>query len=146
MFFSKQALPKNRGTYIESQNWHQPVWCCNWSGRRPTGLIGGSDRSDRSRRNPTIIRVLNRFRSVNKITCEVSFPHPINIKGHGRLKTQPNRIYQKHIFYPFTLFSLPYFSNLDMLFFPRLHGVWRWPSWPAEHRQLYARLPWRGPS
>ena len=25
MFFDKQALPKNRGAYVDSQNWHQPV-------------------------------------------------------------------------------------------------------------------------
>ena len=25
MFFGKQALPKNRGAYVDSQNWHQPV-------------------------------------------------------------------------------------------------------------------------
>ena len=25
IFFGKQALPKNRGAYVDSQNWHQPV-------------------------------------------------------------------------------------------------------------------------
>ena len=68
----------------------------------------GTDRSDRSMKNPSIIRKSYRFRSVNRISYGVSLPHPINIKGHGRLRIQPNRIYQKHIFYLFILFSLPY--------------------------------------
>ena len=60
------------------------------------------------------------YRFVNKISCGVSLPHPINIKGHGRLKEQPNRIYQKHIFYLFTF---------TLLFQPRhavlLSSPWR---------------------
>jgi len=114
---------------------------CGQSGRGPTDLTGGSDRSDRSRRNLTVIRVLNRFRSVNRISCRVSLPHPINIKGHGRLRIQPNRIYQIYLSFIVFIFSLyPNFSNLDMLFFSRLHGVWGRPSWPAEARATLRAL------
>ena len=45
IFFGKQALPKNRGAYVDNQNWHQPVWPV-W----PSGLTGMTERSDRSRR------------------------------------------------------------------------------------------------
>ena len=54
------------------------------------------------------------------ISCGVSLPHPINIKGHGRLKENPIESI-KNI--SFIFLSLPYFSNLDMLFFSHLHGV-----------------------
>ena len=119
---------------------------CGQSGRGPTGLTGRSDRSDPSRRNPTVIRVLNRFRSVNKISCGVSLPYPINIKGHGRLRTQPNRIYQKHIFYLFSFSLYPTFptstccsSLVSMVFEDALAGL---PSLG----QPYTCLPRRGPS
>ena len=122
-----------------------PVWCCSWSGRSPIGLTGGSDRSDRSR-SPTVIRVLNRFRSVNRISCGVSLPHPINLKGHGRLRIQPNRTNQIHLslsFLPFFLPTFPtstcYSSHVSMAFEDALAGL---PSLG----QPYARLPRQGPS
>jgi len=106
----------------------------------------GTDRSDRSRRNPTVIRVLNRFRSVNMISCGVSLPHPINIKVHGRLRIQPNRTNQIHLSLSFLPFFLPTFptstccfSLVSMAFEDALAGL---PSLG----QPYARLPRRGPS
>jgi hypothetical protein len=39
VFFGTQALPKNKGAYVDDQNWQQP---------RPTGLTGCPRRSDRS--------------------------------------------------------------------------------------------------
>ena len=47
------------------------------------GLKTRNTYKDFSRRNPTVIRVLNRFRYVNRISRRVSLPHPINIKGQG---------------------------------------------------------------
>ena len=57
MFFGKKALQKNRGAYVDSQNWHQPVETL-WPVRQgPTSLTGRSDRSDRSRRSPSQISI-----------------------------------------------------------------------------------------
>ena len=94
----------NRSDRSDQAVW--PVWCCSWSGRSPTSLTGGSDRSDRSRRSPTVIRVLNRFISVNRISCGISPPHPINIKGHGRLGN-PIDQNTKQIYYFITFTFLP---------------------------------------
>ena len=76
-FFGMLASPKNRGAYVDDQNWHwsnRPVWPVLESGLTgldhvaglaiPTGLTGGSDRSDRSTWNPSTTRTLCRFRSV----------------------------------------------------------------------------------
>ena len=49
MFFGKQALPKNRGAYVDSQNWHWPVWPSGLTGRGTMACLAGTDRSDRSR-------------------------------------------------------------------------------------------------
>ena len=103
-------------------NLNKPVWPVCPGGLTGLGVCrrsGMTNRSDRSRRSPSTIRVLNRFRSVNRISCGVSLPHPININGHGRLKEQPNRIYQKHIFYFFTF---------PLLFQP-LHDVFLSSPW-----------------
>ena len=112
------------------------IFSCKQCGREILTTKIGTNRSDRSMRSPSTIREFYRFRSVNGISWGVSLLHPINIKGHSRLRKQPNRINQIHLtlscFY--LSFSLPYFSNLDMLFLLRLHGVWRRPSWPAEPR------------
>ena len=115
---------------------------CGQSGRGPTSLTGGSDRSDRSRRNSTVIRILNRFRSVNRISCRVSLPHPINIKGHDRLREQTNRIYQTLLsFYLFLCINLfqPY-----VLFVCRLHGLRGRPNWPVETRAIQRALALTG--
>ena len=127
-FLASKLYQKNRGYMLtakiginRSDRSDQAVWlvwCCSWSGRSPTGLTGGSDRSDRFRRSPTVIRVLNRFRYINRISCGVNLPHPINIKGHGRLKGQRNRIYQKHIFYLFTFTLLFQSRHVVLLSFP----------------------------
>ena len=47
-----------------------------------TGLTGGSDWSKQS---PSTTVDFYRIISVNRIYCGISPPHPINIKGHGRL-------------------------------------------------------------
>jgi len=69
-------------------------------------MTGGSNRSMRS---PSTIRKFYRFRSVNRIFCGVSLPHPINIKGHGRLR-DPTQSNLSNTFIFFTLFAL-IFSN-----------------------------------
>ena len=120
VFFGTLALPKNRGHMLTTKigsNLNRPVWPVYPGGLTCLDVCrrsGMTNRSDRSRRSPSTIRVLNRFRSVNRISCGVSLPHPINIKGHGRLKGQPNRIYQKHIFYLFT-FTLLFQPRHDFL-------------------------------
>jgi len=80
------------------------------------------------------------------ISCGVSLPHPINIKGHGRLRIQPNRTNQIHLSLSFLPFFLPTFptstccfSLVSMAFEDALAGL---PSLG----QPYARLPRRGPS
>ena len=47
MFFGKQALPKNRGAYVDNQNWHQPVWPSGLTGRGTVACTAETDRSDR---------------------------------------------------------------------------------------------------
>ena len=56
------------------------------------------DRSDRSKWNPSTTRDFNRFRSCNRISCGISPPHPINIKGHGRLGYPIDQIQKTFIF------------------------------------------------
>ena len=106
------------------------------------------DRSDWSRRSPTVIRVLNRFRSVNMISCGVSLPHPINIKGHGRLGNpidqNTKQIYYFIIFtflprYPIFPTSTCCSSLVSMAFEDALAGL-------PRLGQPYARLPRRGSS
>ena len=123
VFFGTQALPKNRGHMLTTKigsNLNRPVSPVCPGGRTGLGVCrrsGMTNRSDRSRRSPSTIRVLNRFRSVNRISCGVSLPHPINIKGHGRLKGEPNRTNQIHL----SLSFLPFFLVI-LLFQPR-HAV-----------------------
>jgi len=105
IFFGKQALPKNKGAYVDSQNWHRPV--CPSGLLSVAGLTGGSDRSMRSL---SIIRKFYKFRFVNRISCGVSLPHPININGHGRLRdpTQLNLSKTHLLSFYFILFTLAF--------------------------------------
>ena len=60
LFFGKQALPKNWGAYVDSQNWHQPIWPVlpsGLTGRGTVACLAETDRSDRSRRNPSQLRI-----------------------------------------------------------------------------------------
>ena len=77
----------------------------------PCSRSDNPDRSDpdRSTRSPSTIRVFHGIRSVNRIPCGASPRHPINIKGHGRLRIIQS-IKHKN-FYLFT-FSCTSFSNL----------------------------------
>ena len=63
--------------------------------QQPTGRV---DWSDRSKWNPSKTRDFNRFRSCNRISCGISPPHPINIKGHGRLEHPIDQINTTFIF------------------------------------------------
>ena len=65
-------------------------------------------------------------------------PHPINMKGYNQLRVS-NRS-NTNFFFHFYLF----FSNLNTLFFSRLHGVWVRPSWPAEPRTTQGALALTG--
>ena len=49
----------------------------------PTGLTGGSDRSDRSKQSPSTTRDFYSFKSCNRLSCGIRPHHPINIKDHG---------------------------------------------------------------
>ena len=118
-----------------------PVCCCSWSGRSPIGLTGGSDRSSRS---PTVIRVLNRFKSVNMNSCVVSLSHPIIYKGSRPIEdTTQSNLSKTHLL---SLYLYPTFptstccsSLVSMAFEDALAGL---PSLG----QPYTRLPRRGPS
>ena len=133
----------------DSQNWHdrsdrctQAVWLvCSlypvW--QESTGMTGGSDRSMRS---PSTIRKFYRFRSVNRISCRVSLPHPINIKCHDRLREQSNRIYQTLL--SFYLFLCPNLFQPYVLFVCRLHGVRGRTNWPVETRAIQRALALTG--
>ena len=89
VFFGTQALPKNRETYVDDQNWQltRPSGLTGLGAvaglARLTGLTGGSDRSDRSKQSPSTTRDFYRFKSCNRISCGINPSHPINIKGQG---------------------------------------------------------------
>jgi hypothetical protein len=82
----------------------------------------------------TKMRSSERFRLVKGFPYGARPPHPINIKIHGRLRDNHNRIDQLH-FYLFIFLSL-------YLTFPTLsccssglHGIWghsRWPRVPPR--------------
>ena len=94
----------------------------------PTGLTGGSDWSDRSKRSPNTIRDFYRFRSVQEIPCGINPSYPINIKGHGRLGHPTDQTTHQYItflyvycFYLYLQTLAP--SNPFLLFFLRLRDV-----------------------
>jgi hypothetical protein len=59
---------------------------CRRSGNGHTGLTGGPDRSDRWTPSTGRIEESLRISSCKRIPCGARPPHPINIKGHGRLR------------------------------------------------------------
>jgi hypothetical protein len=59
---------------------------CSRFGNGHTGLIGGLNRSDRWTPSPGRIVESLRISSCKRIPCGARPPHPINIKGHGRLR------------------------------------------------------------
>ena len=81
-------------------------------------LTGRVDRSDRSKWNPSTTRDFNRFRSCNWISCGISPPHPINIKGHGRLGIQSIKSIQLLSFYFSLALAFPIYY---LLFLRRLY-------------------------
>src|SRR6185312_6672644 len=107
---------------------------------QPTGLTGRVDRSDRSKWNPSTTRDFNRFRSCNRISCGISPPHPINIKGDGLLVIQSSKHKTLLSFLPFSFpISICCSSLVSMAFEDALAGL---PSLGKP----YARSPRRGPS
>jgi hypothetical protein len=59
---------------------------CSRSGNDHTVLTSGPDRSDRWTPSPGRIEESLRISSCKRIPCGARPPHPINIKGHGRLR------------------------------------------------------------
>jgi hypothetical protein len=59
---------------------------CSRSGNGHTGLTGVPDRYDRWSPNPGRIEESLRISSCKRVPCGARPPHPINIKGHGRLR------------------------------------------------------------
>jgi hypothetical protein len=59
---------------------------CSRSGNGHTGLTGGPDRFDRWTLSPSRIVESLRISSCKRIPCGAGPPHPINIKGHSRLR------------------------------------------------------------
>ena len=105
---------------------------------------GMTNRSDRSKRSPSTIRVLNRFRSVNRISCGVSLPPPYKYKGSRPIEgTTQSNLSKTHLlsFYLYLTFptSTCCSSLVSMAFEDALAGL---PSLG----QPYTRLPRRGPS
>ena len=112
----------------------------------PTGLTSRSNRSDRSRRSPSQLRFLCRFRSVIRDSLRDKSTPPYKYKGSRPIEIQLNRTNQIHLslsFLPFFLPTFPmstcYSSLVSMEFEDTLAGL---PSLG----QPYARLPRRGPS
>jgi hypothetical protein len=86
---------------------------CSRSGNDHTGLTGGLDRSDRWTLSPSRIVESLRISSCKRIPCGARPPHPINIKGHGRLRVITQSIITFYNFY----LSNPSFSNLVLSLF-----------------------------
>jgi hypothetical protein len=59
---------------------------CSRSSNGHTGLTGWPDRSDRWTPSPSRIEESLRISSCKRIPCGARPPHPINIKGHDRLR------------------------------------------------------------
>jgi hypothetical protein len=59
---------------------------CSRSGNDHTRLTGGPDRSDRWTPSPSRIEESLRISSCKRIPYGERPPHPINIKGHDRLR------------------------------------------------------------
>jgi hypothetical protein len=59
---------------------------CSRSGNGHTGLTDGPDRSDRWTPSPSRIEESLRISSCKRIPSGARPPHPINIKGHDRLR------------------------------------------------------------
>jgi hypothetical protein len=72
-----------------------------------TGLTGAPDWSDRCPRVQTKTRSPDRFRLVKGFPCGARPPHPINIKGHGRLMYPIDQINLLLFFYVFPLLVVP---------------------------------------
>ena len=53
---------------------------------RHCGLSGRSDRSDRSKEESESNKEFCRSKSIIGISCGISPPYPINIKGYDRLR------------------------------------------------------------
>jgi hypothetical protein len=96
LFFKQQVLLKTRGLcwhpkMVPSRpSWVWPVWSvlsCSRFGKGHTGLTGGLDQSDRSTLSPSRIEKSWCFSSCKGLPCGARPPHPINIKGHDRLRT-----------------------------------------------------------
>jgi hypothetical protein len=83
---------------------------CSQSGNGLTGLTGGPDRRTPS---PSRIEESLRISSCKRIPCGARPPHPINIKGHDRLRW---RHPIDHYFLQLYL-SNPNFSNLVLSLF-----------------------------
>jgi hypothetical protein len=76
-----------------------------------TGPTSAPDRCPRVR---TKTRSPDRFRLVKVFTCGARPPHPINIKGHDRLR---NPIDQNNLLLYFYFFSLPFNFSLCLILF-----------------------------
>jgi len=112
--------------------------------QQPTGLTGRVDRSDRSMRSPSVIRLFCRFSSIKRIPCGISPSHSINIKGHGRLGYPIDQIYNTFIFLSF-LFALA-FPIYYLLFLLHLYVDWGRSRWPADSRTTLRAPAPTGPS
>jgi hypothetical protein len=95
-----QVVPANRNKTVRTQIWHKANQAdatgptngltggasCSRSGNGHTGLTGGPDRSDRWTPSPSRIEESLQILSCRRTPCGARPPHPINIKGHDRLR------------------------------------------------------------
>jgi hypothetical protein len=116
------------------------IWLIQDLHAEHTGLTGAPDRSDRCPRVRTKTRSPNRFRLVKGFPCGARPPHPINIKGHGRLRDPIDKINLLLYFY---LFLLPYtFPIYYLLFLLRLYVDRGRSRWPCRPQPYVRRLDW----
>ena len=89
---------------------------------------GMTNRSDQSRRSPSIIRVLNRFRSVNRISFRYKSSPPYKYKGsrpiEGTTQSNLSKTYLLFLYlYPTFPTSTCYSSLVSMAFEDALAGL-----------------------
>jgi hypothetical protein len=104
---------------------------CSRSGNSHTGQTGGPHRFDRWTPSPSRIGESLRISSCKRISCGTRPPHPINIKGHGRLRG----------YHPIDHYFLQLLSLKPKLFQPHAflvcldddQGRFEWPCRPQSN-------------
>jgi hypothetical protein len=114
------ASPSDRSRRVDQDSYvEHPNWSPDEGDMTYTRSARRVHRSDRCPRVRTKTRSPDRFRLVKGFPCGARPPHPINIKGHGRLRNPTDQINLLLYFY---FFPLPYtFPIYYLLFLLRLY-------------------------